>query len=185
MKEMQMLPLSLSKKCSTCGFETNEPEKYFRKWKYGKDGLKKQCSKCMKKVQTTYLNTEHGFMLNLFNSIRKKIRNSRYKDVLDKDKEKHKCYLTEAEFFELWEKHKKIRDYRCHLSNIKMICKKAPNLKNFLGFSNGVSVDRLNPNIGYTKDNIIFVANEVNKNKGAVTKELCIKILEIYKEKGL
>jgi methionine salvage enolase-phosphatase E1 len=51
--------------------------------------------------------------------------------------------------------------------------------------SNTVSVDRLDPNIGYTEENIIFVSNKVNQMKSAVTKELCIAIIKAYKERGL
>jgi methionine salvage enolase-phosphatase E1 len=51
--------------------------------------------------------------------------------------------------------------------------------------SNTVSVDRLDPNIGYTEENIIFVSNKVNQMKNAVTKELCIAIIKAYKERGL
>jgi hypothetical protein len=53
------------------------------------------------------------------------------------------------------------------------------------GFSNAVSVDRLDPNVGYTKENIIFISNEANKNKNAVTKELCEAILRVFKERNM
>jgi hypothetical protein len=51
--------------------------------------------------------------------------------------------------------------------------------------SNSLSVDRLNPRIGYTKENTIFVSNKVNNMKNAVTKELCIAIVKAHEEKGL
>ena len=184
---MLMLPLNLSKKCTRCGFETTEIRKYFGVRNASKDGLNYQCKKCKAEIKTIYLETESGFMINLYQTINKKVRAKRYKNSTEKEKDKHRCYITKKEFLDLWEEHKKIFGYRCRLTGIKMVCKKAPGKKGtgFLGYSNGVSADRLNPNIGYTKENTIFISNEANKLKNAVTKELCIKILKLYKEKGL
>lgn len=182
-----MLPLNLSKKCKRCGFETTEVEKYFSKYFKSKDGLKGQCRKCNSEVNDIYTNTEHGFMINLYNNLFKKVRSPRYRNMSEKEKDKHRCYITKEDFFRLWDEHKKQFGYRCRLTNIKMVCQRAKGRKgaNYLGYSNAVSVDRLDPNIGYTEENIIFISNEANKLKNAVTKDLCIKILELYKEKGL
>jgi hypothetical protein len=65
-----------------------------------------------------------------------------------------------------------------------MILKRKKRTKGHVGYDNGFSVDRLNPNIGYTKENTIFITNAANKSKNAVTKELCISILKVYEEKG-
>jgi hypothetical protein len=180
-----MLPLNLYKKCSTCGFETTEVKKYFHKYRASKDTFKSQCKKCIKKSGFIYANTEHGFITNTFNTINKKINSRRFKTFSEKEKDKCRCYLTKEEFFNLWEEHKKIRGYTCHLTGVEIICKRSPSKKKLIGFSNGASVDRLNPNIGYTKENTIFISNDANKIKNAVTKELCIQILRVYKEKGL
>ena len=51
--------------------------------------------------------------------------------------------------------------------------------------SNTLSVDRLNPEVGYTEENIIFVSSKANQMKNAVTKDLCIAILKAYEERGL
>lgn len=182
-----MLPLNLSKKCTKCGFETNEPQKYFFKRSAAKDGFGPQCKKCNEKISDIYLNTERGFMIAMYNTMKKKVRSIRYRNLSDKEKEKHRCHITKDEFFELWENHKKKFGYRCRLTGVKIVCQRARGKIGaaFLGYSNGVSADRLDPSIGYTKDNIIFISNEANKLKNAVTKELCIKILELYKEKNL
>ena len=187
MKRAPMLPLNLSKKCNGCGFETTDIKKHFHVAKNNIGGYKHYCKECTYKNSLIYNNTEHGFLMNLFNSVLKKVKNVRYKDLSEKEKDKHRCYITKEEFFELWEEHKKRFGYRCRLTGIKMVCQRAKGKKGagFLGYSNGVSADRLDPNIGYTKENTIFISNEANKLKNAVTKELCIKILELYKEKGL
>jgi hypothetical protein len=175
------------KKCCKCGFETEEIKKHFHKCTRLKDGFKTYCKECCKKIRYIYQNTEHGFMMNMFNTIKKKTKAARYRRLPEIEKDRFRCYITWKEFMELWENHKKIRGNRCHLTEVEIITKRSDGRKGtkYLGHSNGVSTDRLDPNIGYTKDNIIFISNEANKLKNAVTKELCIKILEIYKEKGL
>ena len=50
--------------------------------------------------------------------------------------------------------------------------------------NNGISVDRLDPSIGYTLENIIFVANRTNQMKCNVTKDLCIAILKEYEKRN-
>ena len=50
---------------------------------------------------------------------------------------------------------------------------------------NAPSIDRIDNSKGYTKENIIFIGNEANKNKNAVTKELCEAILKVFKERNL
>ena len=175
------------KRCFRCNFETTEIEKYFYKHKVSKDGFKYMCKKCQEKSNNAYLNTEHGFMMNLYNSIKKKVNGRRYKHSSEEQKDKHRCYVTYEEFMNIWEEHKKEIGFHCRLTNIKMVCLRAKGGKGvrYYGYSNGVSVDRLDPNIGYTKENIIFVSNEANKIKSSVTKNMCIKILEIYKERNL
>jgi hypothetical protein len=95
--------------------------------------------------------------------------------------------LTEDELINLIEEHKKQIGYNCQLTGVKMICERAEDSKKrrFNGYANAVSVDRLDSSKGYTKDNIIFITNEANKIKGSVTKDMCIKILKLYEEKGL
>ena len=175
------------KRCPKCNLETTEIEKYFYKHKRSKDGFKYICKKCQIKSNNIYLNTEHGFMMNLYNSVKKKVNGKRYKHSSEKEKDKHRCYVTYEEFMNLWEEHKKKFGFNCRLTNIRMVCLKAKGGKGvrYYGYSNGVSVDRLDPNIGYTKDNIIFIANEANKIKSGVTKDMCIRILKLYEEKGL
>jgi len=175
------------KKCIRCGFETEEIKKHFHKCTKLKSGFKTYCKECCKKIRYIYQNTEHGFMVNMFNTIKKKTNAARYKNLPEVEKNRFRCHVTWEEFIELWENHKKIRGSHCHLTGVEIITKRSDGKKGVkhLGYTNGVSVDRLDPNKGYTKDNIIFISNEANKLKNAVTKELCIKILELYKEKGL
>jgi len=177
----------MMKKCTGCGFETNKPKKYFYKNLNAKDNLNYQCKKCKQKTVDIYTSTENGFMTIMFDTLNRRSRTKRHRHLTEKEKNKYRCYITKEKFFELWENHKKKFGYCCSLTGVEMVCKRSKGKKGagFLGYSNGVSVDRLNPDIGYTENNIIFISNKANKSKSAVTKELCIKILEIYKERNL
>ena len=167
------------KKCTTCKIEKDITN-------FTKKGLihRGQCKKCRDKITNLYVNTEHGYLVGVYNSIKKKVRAARYKNLPEQQKEKYKCYVTQEEFNELWEQHKNKHGYKCALTGIEMILKRKKKTGGTVGYENGFSVDRLNPNIGYTKENIIFITNLANKLKNAVTKELCIAVLKAYEERG-
>ena len=80
------------KRCLKCNFETTEIEKYFYKHKRSKDGFKYMCKKCQERSNNVYLNTEHGFMMNLYNSIKKKVNGRRYKHSSEEQKDKNKNF---------------------------------------------------------------------------------------------
>jgi hypothetical protein len=179
--------LDLPKQCSVCKTIYKDIKNNFVITRKHKDGYSYECKKCKDKRQFKYANTEIGFLTNYYNTINNRHKNHRYKNLSEKEIEHHKCTLTKEEFFQLWEEHKKQFGYHCQLTGVKMVLQRAkdPKKRKFTGYLNAMSVDRLDSTKGYTKDNIIFISNEANKIKGAVTKQLCIKILEIYKEKGL
>ena len=179
--------LNLPRMCTVCKTVYENIEKNFDKRKNSKNGYSSCCKKCKKEKDNTYANTEKGYLTNTYNTMRKKYRNVRYRGLSEREKDPHRCHITKEEFFQLWEEHKKQFGYRCRLTGIKMVLQRAQDSKKrrFHGYSNAMSVDRLDPKVGYTKDNIIFISNEVNKMKSAVTKQLCVSILKLYEEKGL
>ena len=174
--------------CKTC--KIKKPITEFSIHKGTIDGKRADCKECLKIWREVYGNTEYVFISNMFENVRSsakrhKDRNLFGKNLKGEEKEKYKCNMKREEFHALWEEHKKRFGYCCRLTGEKIICKRAKQGNSFSGYINSVSADRLNPEKGYTKENIIFISNDVNKMKGAVTKELCEKILEIYKEKNL
>jgi hypothetical protein len=179
--------LDLPKQCTVCKTVYENIEKNFCKMKSTKDGYHTFCKKCKKIKDTAYSNTEIGYLTNTYNTIKKKYKNERYRGLSEKEKDPHRCYVTKEEFLQMWEEHKKQFGYRCRLTGIKMVLQRAQDSKKrrYHGYSNAMSVDRLDPRVGYTKDNIIFISNEANKMKSAVNKQLCISILKLYEEKGL
>jgi hypothetical protein len=136
-----------------------------------------------KKSDFKYANTEKGALTVLYISIRKKIKNTRYINFTEEEKNRHRCHLTKEQFLKKWEEHVLKYGYNCALSGEEIVFKRT-NHKDSVK-SNAVSVDRLNPKIGYTEDNLIFVSSKINNMKGAVTKELCLAILKAHEEKGM
>ena len=179
--------LDLPKQCTTCKTIYENIKDNFFKVKKHRDGYSYICKKCKKQKDIKYARTEIGYLTVCYSTIRNRHNNPRYKNSSEAEKDKHRCYVTKKEFFELWEEHKKKFGYRCRLTGVKMVLQRAEDAKKrkFTGYSNGMSVDRLDSTKGYTKDNIIFITNEANKIKSGVTKDMCIRILKLYEEKGL
>jgi len=169
------------KTCTDC--KEYLPLTSFNKKLKNKNVLRAICKKCSRKHQVTYSNTEKGFITNLFNGIKSKVNKTRYKKFSEEEKNKHRCHVTKEKFIELFEKHKKIFGYTCALTGVPVVLKVTNHSES--NKSNTLSVDRLNPEIGYTEKNIIFVSSKANQMKNAVTKDLCIAILKAYEERGL
>ena len=169
------------KKCTSCKLDLELKE--FSKYKLSKDGLNKWCRKCSKEKLSLYSNTEHGYMTNLYRYVRRRVLQKRYENYPEYEKAKRRCYITRKEFFYLWEQHKKKYGYTCALSGESIVY----NTSSASGSktNNGISVDRLNPKIGYTLENTIFVSNKTNQMKCNVTKELCAAIIRAHEERGL
>jgi hypothetical protein len=169
------------RQCSTCKDRLSLDLFYKRKGRKG--GLSVQCKKCETITIGKYQNSEHGFMLRLYLRIKSRVNHSRGAKMPENEKSRIRCYMTKEEFLMLWEKHKLKYGYKCALSGEEIFHKTTG--RNETNKSNSISVDRLNPRIGYTKENTIFVSNKVNNMKNAVTKELCIAIVKAHEEKGL
>jgi len=168
------------KTCCMC--KQSLPLNCFAPRKESKDGFRGNCKNCHKKLFKKYATTEKGSLNILYNTMTKKIRSKRYINFSEAEKDKYRCHVTKKEFIELFEKHKKIFGYTCALTGVKITFEKKNHSES--NKSNSLSVDRLDPNIGYTKENIIFVSSKANNNKNAVTKNLCIAILKAYEERG-
>ena len=168
--------------CSICKESLSFNDFFKNKW-YKKDGLSAYCKKCSKKADLKYANTEKGALTVLYISIVRKIKNTRYVNFSEEEKNKHRCHITKEQFLKKWEDHVLKHGYNCALSGEEIVFKRTSHKDSVK--SNAVSVDRLNPKIGYTEDNIRFVSSKINNMKGAVTKELCLAILKAHEEKGL
>jgi len=180
------LKYELSKKCSKCGEE--KPLSSFNKdpntKKDGKQrGHTSHCRKCRSKSHNDYRNTEHGFLKELYYGLGSR----------------RKCHFTFKEFLAAWEKHRSIYGMRsawgpgphnleAHLP-ITMyregkgkLGKKGAGVGAKLIASN-LSIDRLDSNIEYTLQNIIFIRSDENRRKNNSSYNDCLIQIRIYQER--
>ena len=144
--------------------------------------------KVKRKNYDKHINTEAGYLRDKWNSMRTKSRGSR---------KKLSVMITREKFFELWEQHKK-RDggWFCAYTGQPMTRLRSLNkLKNFkshisnTGKQSGrqvrtnLSVDRIDSEKGYTKDNIVFCTWDFNDRKGNISLEDIRCILNLLESK--
>ena len=151
-----------------------------KKREYNKRVYKKK-----QKTNLEYLNTEAGFIIAKYQDM-KKSRKRKQGRLINTDKEIE--LLSQEEFLNLWEEHKAKHGYNCGYYNDEPIImqrsapnkngKRNPTPKNLL------SVDCLNPEKGYTKENIVFCGWAVNDRKNAVRKKDCYLFLKKYEERN-
>ena len=165
--------------CTTCNQQKEFKE--FNRSKTSFDGYEYACKSCRNIQVNIWRKKEEKFIRNLYSNMKKKTVSGVHKNASEEIKKKHTVYLTIEEFEDLWKQHKEKHGYKCLLTGIKMT--HVPSKEN-MSNSNNISADRLNPNIGYTKENIIFVSANVNHKKNAVTKKICEAILKQYEERG-
>ena len=165
--------------CTTCNQQKEFKE--FNRSKAFFDGYEYACKSCRNIQVNIWRKKEEKFIRNLYSNMKKRTVSGRHKNASEEIKKKHTVYLTIEEFEDLWKQHKEKHGYKCLLTGVKMT--HAP-FKENRKINNNISADRLDPNIGYTKENIIFVSANVNIRKNAITKELCHAILKQYEERG-
>ena len=151
-----------------------------KKREYNKRVYKKK-----QKTNLEYLNTEAGFIIAKYQDM-KKSRKRKQGRLINTDKEIE--LLSQEEFFTLWEEHKAEHGYNCGYYNDEPIImqrsapnkngKRNPTPKNLL------SVDCLNPEKGYTKENIVFCGWAVNDRKNSIRKKDCHLIIRKYEERN-
>lgn len=128
-----------------------------------------QGKKVKRKSYLRNINTEKGYLSDKYNHTKKGGR------------KKFPIEITKEEFLQLWEEHKiKYGGWVCAYTGLYMTRIRG---KGQLMVPSNMSVDRLDSNKGYTKDNIVFCRWDINDRKGAVTIEDIKNILRVYNEK--
>ena len=178
-------------KCTSCG--EVKPLTLFTKNKNKKNGHQSWCKKCSNNGKHKYRNTEKGYLKMRYGSIRGK--------ELSKDRwgRKSKCFFTFDEFLTAFEKHKSIYGMRSawgpgpdrpeeHLP-MTMIQEgkgqvgKSGALKGSKRTLSNLSVDRLDPNLDYTLQNIIFIRNDENRRKNNSSYSDCKIQMGLHKQR--
>lgn len=131
------------KSCPNCGAVKNVSE--FGNRQYSNDGLSYECRECVNERAARYRQTTSGHMHEIYNHA-KRSANDR------KNKNREEAGKFEIEFIDLENLYKKQKGL-CYYSGIKM---------NSDRNDYKMSLERLNPELGYIKENIAFVCSELN-----------------------
>ena len=167
------------KKCSKCGEVKSVQD--FAKDTAKKDGYNYCCRPCKNKLDTTYRNTEFGYLKSRYHKMRRKER-------------KYKRLLTFEEFLTAWEKHKSIYGMRSawgfgphnleqHKPMTRIWLGKGRNMKGSKITGSNLSADRLDSNKDYTPHNIIFIRTDENARKKNTSYEDCKIHIKLYEER--
>jgi len=171
-----------TKKCTTCG-EVKSLTDYYeeKRWKIPRSA----CKDCFYKKATEYVNVERGYLNVKYQMMTRKRTN------LEK-RRTNKCFFTFDELLAAWEKHKSIYGRKSawgpgpdHLEQhlpVTMVLprnsdKKAKRIRSNL------SIDRLDNNLDYTIQNIIFIRGDENVRKRDTTYEDCKIQIRLYEER--
>ena len=184
-----------TKKCTLCKKEYPCNTDYFYR-DYRKKGVKyiARCNTChnqisikwakdnslrKSKAEIEYKSTEKGYLMEMYNGIWNRLRKKEKSGLSEERLMMYRPRVTREEFFQLWENHKKEHGMKCLMTGVEMTHVRGKGIKNKT--PTNISVDRLDNEKGYTKQNIIFVTHEFNKRKSAFLIIDCINILRHYK----
>ena len=133
---------------------------------------------------TEYLNTEAGFIVVKYNDVKKSCKRKQARPI---NADKKIELLSQEEFFELWTQHKAKQGITCGYTGEPLLMqRKKPRkdgVKNKVP-KNQLSVDCLDPEIGYTKENIVFCSWGFNDRKNAVKIKDCYLIIKMHEERN-
>ena len=136
-----------------------------------------------------YIGTEQGYLLDRWYTLQSRANNT-------KDRKNILVEITREEFFELWEEHKKRHGWNCAytgkpMTRIRSINELNTKSKDLLSGKNSVqkvrtnmSVDRIDSDKNYTKDNIVFCTWDFNDRKGNISVADIRCILKLIKERS-
>ena len=175
-----------TKKCTKCG-EVKSLEN-FSKRKDLEDGYNTWCKKCDKESKDKYRSTELGFLKKKYDDIKSRCR-------LDN----RKCYFTVDEFLTAFEKHKSIYGMKSawgpgvdhleqhlpittiHEGNGQIGQRGAA--KGSKRIASNLSVDRLDSNMDYTLQNLLFIRFDENARKNSSSYEDCKIQIRLHEER--
>ena len=142
---------------------------------YKEYSWKQNRSEAAKKRSSIYRYTEEGFIVCKWADVEKFVNNNK-KDA--KPGKMETSTITREEFMKLWSDHKSKFGMKCYYTGVEMVI--APGKPDNL-----VSVERVDPNIGYTKDNTVFCCLGINFRKHDATMMDILQIYKLAKRKGL
>lgn len=176
--------------CKKCNEEKPLEEFYIKKrGKY----VGYECKKCCKEYRLNnldrinirkkiYENTKPSFLLSSYYSMtgqyRRKIKNNFPKNKL----KSYEVHISKKDFLNMVNTYEKEKGFVCQGTNMPLTTLRHLGKKRKSCGTN-FSVDRLDTQIGYSKENIIFVSWEFNQRKNSIKPKDCFAILKLYKER--
>ena len=134
------------------------------------------------KLDEQWLRTEPGFFSDMWNTMKKRCS----PEYMKKHSPNRKIQINNGikgrnHLLELWEKQKKLLGGPyCIYTGVELTTVRHRG-KGFTGYTKtNISLDRIDPNLPYQEDNIVFCSWEFNNKKGAVSPKDCKKILKAY-----
>ena len=131
-----------------------------------------------------YLNTEKGFMLSKYHDVCRSWKRKQNRPI---NANKKIELLSQEEFLELWTQHKVKQGITCGYTGEPLIMQRKKPRKDGVRHKvpkNQLSVDCLDPEIGYTKSNIVFCGWGFNDRKNAVKIKDCYLIIKMHEERN-
>ena len=132
-----------------------------------------------------YRQSEKGFFQEMWDNIKRGCnKDSAYHKYNKRVVKINNGIRGRDHLLELWEKQKKLLGGPyCIYTGIELTTVRHRG-KGFNGYTKtNISMDRIDPNLPYQEDNIVFCSWEFNDTKGAVSPEDCKKILKVYEER--
>ena len=131
-----------------------------------------------------YLNTEAGFIISKYHDMKKSCKRKQAREI---NADKKIELLSQEEFLELWTQHKAKQGITCGYTGEPLLMQRKTPRKDGVKHKtpkNLLSVDCLDPEIGYTKENIVFCSWGFNDRKNAVKIKDCYLIIKMHEERN-
>jgi IS30 family transposase len=131
-----------------------------------------------------YLNTEAGFIISKYHDMKKSCKRKQAREI---NADKKIELLSQEEFLELWTQHKAKQGITCGYTGEPLLMQRKTPRKDGVKHKtpkNLLSVDCLDPEIGYTKQNIVFCSWGFNDRKNAVKIKDCYLIIKKHEERN-
>ena len=131
-----------------------------------------------------YLNNEAGFIIAKYHDIKKSCKRKQAREI---NADKKIELLSQEEFLELWTQHKAKQGITCGYTGEPLLMQRKIPRKDGVRNKvpkNQLSVDCLDPEIGYTKENIVFCSWGFNDRKNAVKIKDCYLIIKKHEERN-
>jgi len=176
----------MKKKCPKC--KNIKSSEDFSKRSLSKDGLQLWCDDCLKEYCKEIQSTEIGFLKKKYSDIIKRCR-----------RDNRTCYFTLDEFLAAFEKHKSIYGMKSAWGpGVDHLEQHLPVTRIYIGsghkgktgvpkgskkIASNLSVDRLDSNLDYTLQNLIFIRGDENARKHSTSYRDCKIQIKLHEER--